>query len=266
SAIFHDSLEGNVYVSHNEGKSWSQADGIPNGQASMVIEHPFNNRYAFVLTDGTEHFRTEDRGKTWRPFTVPAPPALVAKPLSFHASPGMDGYILYQGTSCDRRGWGAVCHDETYYTKSHFGDVPELLLSETSRCQFAHSSKTFKVDVPKELIFCVAFDTSTDTGSHSLSASRLFSSTDFFENDIKVEDLGIGKNAKGIIAFAIVSKYGMVAMRDLSPSNNGEMLLYVTLDGTTWAKAQFPHASSAQLRENAYTVVESTTYSLAVDV
>ena len=44
------------------------------------------------------------------------------------------------------------------------------------------------------------------------------------------------------------------------------MLLYVTVDGKTWAKAHFPHASSARLKENAYTIVESTKHSLAVDV
>ncbi|KAF7964366.1 hypothetical protein HWV62_9443, partial [Athelia sp. TMB] len=44
------------------------------------------------------------------------------------------------------------------------------------------------------------------------------------------------------------------------------MMLYVSVDTKTWAKAQFPHASSARLRENAYTIVESTTHSLAVDV
>ncbi|KAG5643932.1 vacuolar protein sorting/targeting protein PEP1 [Asterophora parasitica] len=286
SAVFHDSVEGNVYVSLNEGKSWKLADDIPKGKAAMVVEHPFNNRYvsilvalrrlwtradsstsqAFVLTSGARHYRTDDRGKTWRHFELPIPPAHVTRPLSFHASPGMDGYILYQGTSCDRKGWGAVCHDETYYTKNHFGDTPQKLLSETSRCQFAHSNKDFKVDVPKELIFCVAFDSSSNTGSHSISSSRLFSSTDFFQKDNKVEDLGIGKNAKGVVAFAIVSKYAVVALKDLAQGGHGEMVLYVTLDGKTWAKAQFPHSSSAQLRENAYTIVESTTHSLAVDV
>lgn len=44
------------------------------------------------------------------------------------------------------------------------------------------------------------------------------------------------------------------------------MLLYVSVDAQTWARAHFPHQSSAQLRENAYTIVESTTHSLAVDV
>jgi hypothetical protein len=57
-----------------------------------------------------------------------------------------------------------------------------------------------------------------------------------------------------------------VALKDLTPSNDGEMLLYVTFDTKTWAKAHFPHASSARLRENAYTIVESTKHSLAIDV
>ncbi|EDR05426.1 VPS10-like protein [Laccaria bicolor S238N-H82] len=215
-------------------------------------EHRFDNRYAFALTDSKIHYRTEDRGKTWRSFEVPVPPALVARPMSFHSDSKKWGSILYQGTACNRQGWGAICHDEPYHTKEAFSDTPQLLLSETSRCQFAYSSKDFKHEAHSDLIYCVAFDTSSVDGSHALSSSRLFSSTDFFDKDRKVEDLGIGENAKGIIAFAIVSKYAVVALKDLSPSNDGEMLLYVTVDTNTW--------------KNAYTIVESTTHSLAVDV
>jgi Sortilin, neurotensin receptor 3, len=154
---------------------------------------------------------------------------------------------------------------KTYYTKEAFGDTPQLLLIDTSRCQFAHSSADFKHDAHPDLIFCVGFDASSANGVHTLASSRLFSSTDFFKTEKKMEDLGIGKDAKGVLAFAIVSKFAVVAMRDLSSNNGGEML-YVTVDAKVWAKAQFPHASSARLRENAYTIVESTTHSLAVDV
>lgn len=42
------------------------------------------------------------------------------------------------------------------------------------------------------------------------------------------------------------------------------MVMYVTEDGRTWSRAQFPHGHG--LRENAYTIVESTEHSILVDV
>jgi hypothetical protein len=42
------------------------------------------------------------------------------------------------------------------------------------------------------------------------------------------------------------------------------MVLYVTENGRDWAKANFPHGHG--LKENAYTIVESTEHSILVDV
>ena len=54
-----------------------------------------------------------NRGESWQSFDMPLPPAMIGKPLSFHSDPKKWGYILYQGTACDKSGgWGATCHDE----------------------------------------------------------------------------------------------------------------------------------------------------------
>lgn len=74
---------------------------------------------AFVLTRGTTHYRTEDRGQTWRSFEMPLSPSSIARPLSFHSDPSKYGYIIYQGTKCDREGgWSSICHDEVCPTCS----------------------------------------------------------------------------------------------------------------------------------------------------
>ncbi len=66
-----------------------------------------------MLTKGKTHYRTDDRGKTWRAFTLPVSPALVGRPLSFHSDPKKYGYILYQGTKCEPSlPWESNCHDE----------------------------------------------------------------------------------------------------------------------------------------------------------
>jgi len=38
-----------VYVSLDEGKSWNRANGIPEGEIGMVIEHPIDNRYVSAV-------------------------------------------------------------------------------------------------------------------------------------------------------------------------------------------------------------------------
>ncbi|KAH6901670.1 GMC oxidoreductase-domain-containing protein [Coprinopsis sp. MPI-PUGE-AT-0042] len=91
--IYHDALEGNVLVSNDEGKTWTAAE------------------------DGTTHYRTYDRTKTWRSFEKPSPPALTARPLSFHSDPKKYGYILFQGS--DGEGSGQFPMYESVDTRIH---------------------------------------------------------------------------------------------------------------------------------------------------
>ncbi|WWC63338.1 uncharacterized protein I303_105938 [Kwoniella dejecticola CBS 10117] len=271
--LFHDPVKLSVMRSPDEGKTWSPISGPQEGEAVRLIDHPHNNKMAFIIGRDTTHWVTYNQGDSWQSFETPREASLGASMLSFHAE--NDGWILFQGRACEDTGrgkWGGgkSCWDETYYTQDAFRSTPKLLLSQTSQCLFARSSDAF-VNAPESLIFCVAFDESNKSGGmHSVKESRLYSSEDWFDTK-KFVDLGIGKKARGVVGLGVVSKFMVAALKvtegDARRASGGDpMHLYVSTDGKTWRQTQFPHSALPDLKENAYTVVESTTHSIAVDI
>ncbi|KAK7442773.1 vacuolar protein sorting/targeting protein PEP1 [Stygiomarasmius scandens] len=268
NAIYLESTEStfsktNFYISHDRGGTWELANWDLSNTVAMFVEHPFDARQAFLLTGSTTHHRTEDGGNTWQTFETPSRTKFSPKPLSF--SSNNTRYVLFQGSKCENE-WGYSCHGQTYYTKDSFKNGSELLFRDSSRCQFAHSSLTFQPEVHEDLIYCVGFDTTSQNVDHSVSSSLLFSSTDFFVTERKFEDLGIGKGARGIASFDIISKFAVVSLEDVTPYASGEISLLVSRDGKSWTKAQFPYNPPIDLRKNGFEISESTGGALAVNV
>lgn len=42
--MYHDPVEHNVYISEDEGSHWELIPNVPQGEAHILIEHPYNNR------------------------------------------------------------------------------------------------------------------------------------------------------------------------------------------------------------------------------
>ena len=290
TVMYHDGSARNVWRSNDEGKSWEMVADIPAGEAWSLVEHPFDRNVAFVLGKSTTHYRTINRGTSWQSFTVAAPPAVGAPALAFHARKW--DWILYMGTLCDGdgKGWGSSCYDlvrcddvlarltrQTYVTRDAFGSSPTKMVENSSQCIWAHGAKNFAPSVADELIYCMAFEAPTDATAgapigerpRGLRDSRLYSSRDFFAKERQLVDFGIGRDARGLVGMGAVNKYLFVALKpvigdDASGAGAEEMLLYVTTNAAEWGRAVFPHGHG--LRENAYTIVDSTGHSLIVDV
>ncbi|CAO1617832.1 unnamed protein product [Sympodiomycopsis kandeliae] len=305
--LYHDSIRGNVYRSQDEGKSWAQVSGPPDGNAYMLVEHPYDKRMAFILSSSKIHWRSADRGATWQQFSTPEPPAVRAgPPLEFNADEKHYESIIFTGKKC--KPWtpwgGSICHDEAYITSDGFATDPKPLIEFLVHCSWAKSSPELQVG-PAHLnrIFCIAWEDSPTPDSlapsghssspwsdpkgmlHSLrpslfgersemsprrtgpSATRLFFSDDFFKTRHLVQ-LDMGRDAKNFIGLGPSKRYLVAALKDISTSNGGsagsELAMFVSKNGDTWQKAQFPHGHG--LKENAYTVVDSTLHSLVVDV
>lgn len=264
--LLHESSTA-LYRSDNEGKSWSKVDDIQDVQ--RLIEHPHSKEIAFVIGRHTEHWVTHNRGASWQRFETKHEASRTAPPLVFHAT--QPDWVLFQGTVCEKGHgswpWGGskLCWDETYYTKDAFRSEPQPMLDLTSSCSFARSHKAVEAD--ENLIFCITLETKPQKG-HASRDARLYSSTNWFESKEYV-DLGIGKKARGVVGMGIVSKFMVVAVKtpgEAKRMKSDPMQLYVSTDGKSWRPAQFPHSAVPDLVENAYTIVESTTHSIAVDV
>lgn len=151
------------------------------------------------------------------------------------------------------------------YTKDGFSTDAKLLRGDTAGCYWARSTALFttgNADLDADRILCSV------KGEYSswLEDYRLLISDYYFDSDAEDDgefepDLEPGRTVPGVANMAAVKKYIVAAA---SSKNTDEMALYVTDDTLKWHRAIFPH--DHKLKEKAYTVLESTNYSIQLDV
>ena len=243
---------GNVWRSEDAGETWDQVTAVDEGEAWDLQQHPYDNKVAYVLGLETRHWVTEDQGKSWKAFETEKTPTRFRARLSFHA--GDSGKVLMHGQACS----GSECREETYYTTNNFEDI-KTLRPDTRGCVFAHSTPLFRSsndDTHDDRILCVV----KGTYSPGPSDNRLVVSDNFFHTETE-PNLEGDRTVQGIISMAVVKGFLVAAAK---AENTVELALYVTDDAKTWHRAEFPN--DQKLEEEAYTILESTNYSIQVDV
>ncbi|KAM7222639.1 hypothetical protein V8F06_002133 [Rhypophila decipiens] len=264
--LFQDISENNVYRSDDGGVKWKQVDDVKDGAAWFLFMHEFDSERAYIITQGTKHYRTHDRGKSWTVFETKAEMSMYrADILQFHADD--PDRIIFNGLICQSI---IDCHEVAMYTTDGFKTPAKLLRGDTNGCWWAKSSVLFSTgskDLDNDRILCITMGDS----SARVSNQRLLISDDFFKssgNDIQEfePNLDTNKPVHGVVNVAVVKKYLLVAT---TSSNTNEMALFVTDDTKKWHRAVFPSAHDShdhRLMQEAYTVLESTNYSIQIDV
>ncbi|QIW97150.1 hypothetical protein AMS68_002668 [Peltaster fructicola] len=247
--LFPDLDTNKVWQSTDGGNEWETIADVED--AVIVEKHPVDRNVAVILTGNTKHYITKDQGKTWTSFKLPSEVNYMGRAISFHA--GDSDRILIQGVECE----SIFCEYPVYYTTDGFDSV--MLLHENVRsCLWAKSTEQFSTgdeDQDKNRILC------NIEGEYSffLSDSQIFITDDFFET--KSEPYLDGDRAvNGIIEIASVTGYLAAAAKS---SGSNELALYTTTDTKHWERATFGNHT---VREKAYTILESTNYSMQVDV
>ncbi|CAM1506821.1 Fc.00g064620.m01.CDS01 [Cosmosporella sp. VM-42] len=263
--VFHDVEERNIYRSTDAGAKWERVSSIPEGVAAMLYMHTFEQKTAFVMTQDSKHYKTHDRGETWEKFdTGVLASAFRPEVLVFHADDPKR--IIFNGMECD----GIFCDEQAMYTTDGF-KTKDVLRAFTAGCWWAKSTKEFSsgdAEKDKDRTLCIV----RDPFSLFREDQKLHMSDSFFKvvND-KIDEfepnLDTNMEVAGVISLAGVKKYILVATSSMM---SDEMALYVTADAVHWHRAMFPtddsHDHSHQITQEAYTVLESTNYSIQIDV
>ncbi|KAH0608049.1 uncharacterized protein H6S33_002101 [Morchella sextelata] len=249
-----DAKAGNIWRSDNDGKKWQKVQDIPEGDAWDLIEHPFDKKRAFILGQDTEHWYTKNQGKSWQKFKAKYPASYTQPAFSFHAE--KPNLILYAGRICeDDDFFGLNCKEVTYYTKDGFDSDMKQLRDDTHSCIFARGTEIFS-EAKDYTIVCIV------NGKDSFAEHRkLVVSDNFFDTEVEPKLNGYS-TVDGLAGIAGVQKFIVAAVKS---KGTDEMALYVTDDTINWDRAEFPHDHGG-LKEDAYTILESTPYSIQVDV
>jgi hypothetical protein len=253
--LMQDYVEDAIYRSPDAGASWAKVKDIPDGAAWSLIMHPFDKTRAYVLTEDMTHYRTEDRGESWKEFwTESSPDMRTDTPLNFHA--GNPDKIILNSQDCMM---GLYCEQTSMYTLDGFKTNAKALRDNTSGCQWAKGTELFaerQSGVEDNRILCITKGKYTPWKKDY----RLMLSDSFFQDEFEPA-LEEGRTVSGVAKIAAVKSYILAAS---VADKTDEMALYVTYDTLKWHRAIFPH--DHKLVEEAYTILESTNYSIQIDV
>ncbi|KAF2733241.1 vacuolar protein sorting/targeting protein 10 [Polyplosphaeria fusca] len=239
---------GRIWRSTDAGKEWNELkkDII----ALAIIKNPFDNNVAIVVGE-TTHWITYDQGETWTDFDTADWPSGLENPVGWHA--GDNKKIIFNTRENCRT---KACIGKSYYTTDGF-KTHNLLRDDRKMCLWARSSERFLADDEKhqDRILCVAEGQYSDLTKDF----RLLISDDYFEHEFE-PTMSSGRVVSGMANMASVKGYFVAAAKS---DHSSELALYVTDDTETWHHAEF---GEGKIEEDAYTILESTNYSIQVDV
>ncbi|KAF1969163.1 vacuolar protein sorting/targeting protein 10 [Bimuria novae-zelandiae CBS 107.79] len=237
-----------VYRSADAGKTWAEQKGM---RTIGIVKNPFDKNVAVVLGEN-KHWITYDKGEKWNEFTTEMRPT-PSNPLSFHAKDNKK--ILFHGDEgCS---FFSVCLGNTYYTKDGFDSKPKLARKARKMCMWAKNTERFAEDDDSldDRILCITAGKYSDR----VKDFKIVISDDYFDTEDEPV-MSSGRTVQGMTNIAAVKGYFIAAAK---AEHSQELAMYVTDDTKTWHHAVF---GGGKIEEDAYTILESTNYSIQVDV
>ncbi|KAH7372351.1 vacuolar protein sorting/targeting protein 10 [Pyrenochaeta sp. MPI-SDFR-AT-0127] len=246
-ALVQELETGKIWRSQDAGKAWKQLKDL---HGLGILKNPYDNKVALVLSEDA-HWITYDQGETWASFKTELPPSPNG-PVGWHAQDNKK-ILINEIENC----FTAPCLGRTYYTEDGFKSEPKVLVDDRRMCQWAKSSERFLLGTDKhdKRILCITRGKYSDRSKDF----RLLMTDNYFKDE-EEPVMSSNRTVQGMANMAAVKGYLVAAAKS---DHSSELSLYVTEDTETWHHAEF---GDHKIEEDAYTILESTNYSIQVDV
>lgn len=239
--VFVRTADNKVWRSDNDGYEWKQI--LEGNQIIAMYQNPHHEQNAYFITNTRILFLTEDRGSNIIERTTPLPPIqnLVGTILNFHRDES--DYLLFIGEDrCDSL-FSNECHSEAFYSHNN-GQTWNSIGTYIRGCIWGRDGAIQYAD--HDTILCEVYrEKSGNQRNFFANPLQFVSSDNYFESmQYLFEDM---------VGVAIFGKFMVVAV---SQHGGANLQLHVSMDGKTFAPAQFP--ASFTVSPEAFTIMESS--------
>jgi hypothetical protein len=241
SKVFLRDAGQQVFWSEDDGLTFKKLDAL--NSTIRLVAHAYVKNRLYALGLNETAFYSSDGGKTFKSIRLPAIPHFLGGPVLFFSEVDPER-ILFRGiVSCERH----PCKTRMFYTIDHGHNWTALARDSMESCLWLLSEGVHHDGGTKDSALCIERFPTNNRGE----TSRLVRSDDRFLTFRTVLD-------KPANAFRIFGGFILVAVEIANPVP--ELTLYVSSDGQTFNKVVFP--SEAEMKPQAFTVLESTTFSI----
>ncbi|CAO3618171.1 unnamed protein product [Cunninghamella echinulata] len=238
--VFVRTADNKVWRSENDGYEWKQI--LEGNEVIAMYQNPHHEQNAYFITNTRIQFITQDRGSNIIEINTPLPPIhnIPGTILNFHRDE--PDYLLFIGEDrCDSL-ISNECHSEAYYSHNN-GQTWNSIGTYIRGCIWGRDGNIQYAD--HDTILCEEYrEKSGNQRTFFANSLQFISSDNYFESrQYLFEDM---------VGVAIFGKFMVVAV---SQHGGANLQLHVSMDGKTFAPAQFPESFSVS--PEAFTIMES---------
>ncbi|CAD6644866.1 XXYS1_4_G0015260.mRNA.1.CDS.1 [Saccharomyces cerevisiae] len=236
-----------VWISSDSGENWEAAKEIEDHILKLIVDPLHGQDRAFASIHLSPKFYvTDDRGKSWRPLTIPISENCRLGTSCSIATHPTDKKYLIADCPCFITDNGYIqIQNEIYFTndgESFYNIEPSLKKKEddhttSSSCNFVKSSKDSDIEGNDASILCLFSNEGYDSNHHLIAAyTQLALSTDGGKTFKKFDEF----NDKVIHQYKILKSHIIVSTQDDRYNEMSPMDIWISNDASTFQKARLP--------------------------